>query len=229
MDTDLITMDKVREQSEELVDVYAQQVKDLTISSNEGLELAGDIKTHIKKQTEVIKGAFRPHIQNAHKVWKDLLASEKEQLEPFEKVLATLKPMVLQYKNELARREREEAEKRERQERERVAEEKKKAQEARDKEVEALMEKGDFDKAEMVEVAPIPEPVATYTPPPPKNTIKGVGTRTVWKAKMINFNLVGDEFKDFNQSRADKYANAMKDKAKHPGIEFYQEERFTGR
>jgi len=228
MDTDN-AMEKVREESEALVDVYAKQVKDLEIVSEEGLELAGDIRTHIKTQTEVIKKAFRPHIQNAHKVWKDLLASEKEQLDPFTKVGDALKPKVLQYKNEVAKKEREEREEAERKENKRIADEKKKAEEAKAKEVDELLEKGDLDKAEMVEAAPVLEPVPTYTPPPPKNTAKGTATRTVWKAKLVNIGLVGDEFKEFDQARADKYAAAMKDKAKHPGIEFYQTEQFTGR
>lgn len=229
MEQESAGMESVRESSQELIVLYEGQAKDLEICSDEGLELAGTIKLHCKDQQEVIKKAFRPHIQNAHKVWKDLLAAEKEQLEPFDRVKGMVEPKILAYKNEVKKREREEQERRDREERERIALEKKKAEEEKAKEVETLMKAGDYEKAEQVQDAPVLEPVPTYVPPKPKNTIKGTATRTVWKARLINFAQVRDEFKDFNQARADKYAGLMKDKAVHPGIEFYPTEQSTGR
>ena len=54
--------------------------------------------------------------------------------------------------------------------------------------------------------------------------VTGLATSKIWKAEVIDANLVPREFLLVDEKRLDKFAKAMKEQAKVPGVRFYAQE-----
>lgn len=66
--------------------------------------------------------------------------------------------------------------------------------------------------------------VEAYIPP-----VAGQHTRTIWKGRVIDANLVPNEYKVVDQKMLDAFAQATKGKASLPGVEIYSTEIMSGR
>ena len=66
------------------IDKQGDLSKALVIRTNEDNARAALILRGIKGLKETVQNTFRPHIENAHKTWKNLIAQEKKFLEPLD-------------------------------------------------------------------------------------------------------------------------------------------------
>jgi len=222
-------LEQVKEKAGEISVLLTEQSNDLIITTQVDLKNAAEIMDECRSEIKVIEVAFKSHKDNAYKTHKDLCAAETKQLSPFKSIIGILKPKILRYQTEQQEKERKQQQERERIQREEEAKLKKEAEEAKEKQVDALLEAGDEEKATEIMKAPTPVPVAAYVPEVKTEKVKGAGTKKVWKARCLNFELVHDKYKTFNQQAADKVASAFKKNAKEPGIEFYEDTQLTGK
>lgn len=222
-------LEEVKEQAGELSTFLIGKSNELAIFDHEDLERASAINIQAKTEIKIIEAAFKPHKDNAYKAHKDLCKAEAEQLAPFKQIGAILKPKILEYRIAEGKREAKEKEEREAKQRQAEAESKEQAEKEKARQVEGLMDAGDFDKAEMVMEAPTPEPVAAYVPEPEKVKVAGAGTRQVWKARVLDQFKVPEAFKVVDQKALDSYAKSTQGRQKMEGVEFYQETQLTGK
>ncbi len=66
--------------------------------------------------------------------------------------------------------------------------------------------------------------IEAYIPP-----VAGQHTKTIWKARVIDANLVPNEYKVVDESMLNKFAQATKGKVPVPGVEIYSEQVMSGR
>jgi hypothetical protein len=196
------------------------QANDMAVTDNQSFEIAGnwlrDLKTYYKKVEEY----WKPLKDNAYKAWKGIVAKEKAVLSPLDTAEKTVKDKMATYQRELEAKEaaiRAEQERLKREETERLL------REAQEKEAAGDLFGADLmmAQAELVESS---SPVATV------QTAKadGVGSRKVWKARIIDeakvpIDVAGVIIRPVDQSALDKLAKLTEGKTRIPGVEFYQD------
>ena len=222
-------LEEVKRDAGVLSVAMVQDANEMKVETIVSLGFAADLMTQAKSEIKVIEAAFKPHKDNAFKAHKDLCKAEAEQLAPFKSITNILKPKIIAYQNAVEERERKEREAAQAQQRIDEAKAKAEAEKAKEAQAEALMDAGDFEKAEAVMEAPTPQPMAAVVPEKPKEKVAGAGTKKVRKGRVIDFSKVSDDFKQEDQKAINKYASAMGEKAKADGIEFYWETQLTGK
>lgn len=100
-------LDEVKSVSMELSTSMIETSTEIDVNSKEDLEKATALYHHAKDQIKVIEKAFADHKANAWKAHKDLCSAESEQILPFRKVLALLKPKMTKYLSHLENLKRE--------------------------------------------------------------------------------------------------------------------------
>jgi len=223
------TLEQITEVAQEFAGVLTQKSNDLVIVNHEDLGKAAALQKQAKDEIKIIETAFKPHKENAFKAHRDLCSAEAEQLVPFKKITSILKPKILKFQKDEEDRLQKEQQEREKQQRIEEATAKQKAQEMKDKQVEELMDAGDYEKAEEIMEAPTPQPVAAYVPEPEKIKVTGAGVRKIWKGRVLDFSKVDDRFKVIDQQAINKMAGICKDKQKEPGLEFYEDTTLSGK
>jgi hypothetical protein len=195
------------------------QAKAIIISNqqdyNNAAELCKDIKAKIKQIEDYWKGLK----DNAYKAWKDICTKEKELLSPFTNAESEIKGKMTAWqrqKMEEERQQREEQERRKREEAEMLL------QEAAKADAEGNAERSEFmlEAAESVQNMKFEQPKAVKT--------AGTSVKTVWKARIINENIVPVELngmliRPIDTALINKLAVSSKGTFKIPGVEFYED------
>ena len=196
------------------------------IDTHDQYQAAGNILKTIKERQKTLKDArmelTRP-IDNVKKIIMDRFSVPEKRLVDAE---AALKRGILDYdRQQEAERRRIEADLREKQ---------RKEEEEAERKAKLLEKRGRTEEAEAVRDAVTPVPSVQLDKP----TLRGIFTRGDWKAEVTSIEklivAVADGDAPVSLLKVDtvalnQMARAMKDKAKIPGVKFYQEETMTVR
>lgn len=130
-----------------------------------------------------------------------------------------LKRSMLNYQNEQERLRQE----RETEARRAAAEETERLRREQEKQAAKLEKKGNVEEAAAVRAAPVaPVPVVVAPVETPK--VKGISTREVWKARVVDAARVPREYLVVNDKMLAQVAQATKGQLVIPGVEFYSEQ-----
>ena len=205
--------------------VFLEQVKALSVVDQESYDVGIGISVKAEVRIRKIKEITRPNIQRWHEGHQRSIQEQKDLLSPWEAIKAEINPKCATWlRLEERRRDLEAIRLRE--------EGRKKEEEARLAQAEALEQAGEHEAAEAVISAPI-QAVAVEAPPPIEKG-DGVGTRRgIWKFKVTNLKAVAkgvvegrypESYIQIGETTIGGIARATKGQAKIDGIEFYQEQ-----
>jgi len=194
----------------------SQKALSIKVTSDQENNMATEFLKIVKEMKAKVSSTFRPHIQAAHKNWKDLIAEEKKHMQPLEEAYDMVAKESKTYflAQEVKRRVSEQK----LQEKSRKEEQDKK--DDLERRAKSWEEKGNQAKADELRqdagthVAPVPIIPKTEAP-------QGTYTVKMWKFNILNVNEIPREFLMIDESKLKKYATAMKDSANVPGIQFY--------
>lgn len=207
--------------------IEAQQFK---ITTADQFHAAGDKLMRIKGVMKKIDELFDPIVKKAFEAHKATVAAKKQLTEPLTKAETMIKQEMTAYNAEQRRiateaeaKARELAEAQARKEREKLLSQAVKAE-----------EKGQEEKAEaLLEQA---ENIIPLTPiiVPQVEKVKGISTKTVWKAIVVKTEEVpayfnGMELRTINQSQLNKIAQMTAGNVQISGVRFEQEEIVSSR
>lgn len=156
---------------------FLRNVMALQVTTREEDEVAKHEFLSGKEIEKLVKSTFERSKEIAFKAHKEMVAAEKEYLEPIQKALETINGKVLAFKAEQDRKAREEAE--------RLAAEARRLEEDRKlHEAAAAEAAGDKEGAEAI----LNEPVApvSLTVESDVAKVSGVGTRSTWSAEVYD-------------------------------------------
>jgi hypothetical protein len=166
---------------------------------------------------------FAPFCDLAFKLHRALTARRAEVKAPIEAIDTKLRNAITAYKAEEDRRRRADEQ--------RIAEERRRAEEARlAAEAAALEQAGDHVLAAAVLETALEAPAPVVVLPDVTRGVEGLSFRKVWRWRYLNddkeraLQLIPREFLCVDEAKLTKYANAMRESAKVPGISFWAEE-----
>lgn len=196
----------------------SEQAGAVVVKDSETYILANEFRTRIRLMREKVKEMFEGPTGMktlAHLAHKNICKKMADIDGPLETKERWIKGQMEQYDAQ----KREEA----RKEEQRLAEEARKAQEDRVLEAAVQAEKsGDTTQANLIIETPVQAPAVVIPKDVPKLE-NGPVFRTVWKARIINANLIPREYLVPDQKKLDGTARTMKGTIKVPGVEFYSE------
>lgn len=206
-----------------------ERMKKIRVVDKESLNLAHQEKIYIKKVRKQIADFCDPNINRLHVAHKEAVAQKRTFEQPLIEAENYIDPQIASYlaKLEQIRRAAEEKVRREREEAARKAREE---EEARIEAAIKAEEKGDLEEAEKIlDREPIKEPPAQQTFIPPKEKLKGLSTRKIWKWKPedpVGFEGIPREWMILvpHVEKIDAYVKEMKEKAKIKGIIVYSKD-----
>jgi len=204
---------------------FLEQVKALSVEDQEsydfGIQMSIQAEVYIRKIRESTKG----NIDRWHKGHQDAIKERNDRLAPWEAIKTEINPKCMKWL-------REEESKRELEAIRAKAEGKKKDEDDRLAQAEALTEAGETEAAESILNAP--SQTVEYQAPPPIEKGDGVGMRQgIWKFKVTNLKAVAkgvvegrypESYIQIGETTIGGIARATKGQAKIDGIEFYQEQ-----
>jgi len=204
---------------------FLEQVKALSVVDQESYDLGIGISVKAEVRIRKIKEITKPNIQRWHEGHQRAIQEQKDLLAPWEAIKGEINPKCATWlRLEERRRDLEAIRLRE--------EGRKKEEEARLAQAEALEQAGEHEAAEAVISAPI-QAVAVEAPPPIEKG-DGVGTRQgIWKHKVVNLITLVKAVAAGQQPIAllmendaglGQIARATKGQAVVPGVMFYQEQ-----
>jgi hypothetical protein len=194
----------------------------ITIRTQPELAQAAIDRQDLGERLKRVDEFFKPFTDMAHKLHKALCARRDEIKAPIELLDNQIRLAISGYKQDEDRRRREEEQ--------RIAEERRRAEEVRlSIEAAALERDGDHEAAAAVLEAALdaPAPVVVL---PDTTKVDGLSFRKVWRWRYLNddkeraLQLIPRDFLCVDESKLTKYAGAMRESAKVPGIQFYSED-----
>lgn len=189
-----------------------EQAHAIKVIDGATLQDANEILLTIKDLRKEITATFKPIKQKIDVSKKEVLDQEKKADKPLKQAEALLKPQIVSYVLEQEKKAAEEAGRLRR-------EAELKAEEERLKAAIEAEQRGDKEAAEE-----ILEEEPEFIPPPAIKTapkLAGTSIRKVWKAQVVDFVALPDEFKEVNESKLGQVARAMKEQCKIPGVRVY--------
>ena len=203
-----------------------EQAKMLTINTPTDYDGAAEFTKQVKSLSKRIKNYWEPLKKSARASWQSLVDREKELLTPLEQAETEVKKKMAAYQRKVQEEERAArllAEKLKREESERLLQQATEAAEkGNEMESEILLA-----QAEIIETT---KPVIQMQAP----TARGISTRTMYKAKIVDESKVpvevaGVTIRPVDISAINKLAQASKGKLQIPGIEIYTEDSVSVR
>ena len=204
----------------EVIEIESQEMvttaENFAVTTPAQYEVAVSFLKAVKGLKKTVLETFDPIVKKAHATWKEAKAQSNKHNDPLDKAEKVVKGKMADYTTlrEKIRREQEEKLQRQAQAEEKR---KRKALEERAKKAE---EKGNQEKAEELrekkeEVhveAPILAPVAKT---------EGISYREDWKADVVDFKVLPDEWKLPDMVSLNKHAQNKKGLIPIPGVRFY--------
>lgn len=205
-------LQKISNEAQECIKV-AQAV---IVSDQQSYEQAVAVRKNAKELQKMIEETFDPIVQKAHASWKESLEQKNKFVGPIIKAVEYLDSKIREFKLECERKEREAQEKLRREAEEKAEKERAKLEyKAR-----LAAEAGNVKKAEELaeKAAEVEIKVQAVAPTFPK--AKGDFTRTTWRATVVDFKLLPDEYKLPNEQLLNSIARNSKGVMKIQGVEF---------
>lgn len=205
-----------------------ETARGMFVKNESELEAADEFRQVIRDLMAAIRRGYDQNIKNAHKTWKDLIATRDEFLYPAQVAEATLNKRMSTY---MAAREAKRLEVLEKARIKKEAADLKAAaaQKVKDDAIAKAEEEEDFEKVEelvMEEPAPVAAPVIRV---PEKVKLKGSYSVTDWKYEVTDLDLVPRSLLMLDPAKTNKVVQHQKEKTKIPGIRVYSETRMVSR
>lgn len=208
----------IKTKTTNLVELARQVAK--AICDTPTLQKAADVMLEAKRRIKTIKDRFKDPKAAAKAAHSKICDLESSLIEPYERIeVEIIKPAMAAYQTEQEKKQRVEEERL-------LAEAKKKAEDERLAAAAQLEKSGEKEAAQTlietpIEVAPIVQPrIETPT---------GISYRDVWKYRIVNPQLVPDEFWVIEERRIQQRVNSLKGDAKIPGVDIWKEKQVAGR
>lgn len=191
---------------------------DLEIKNDEQAKTASEILSDIKKKYKELEEQRKSITKPIDDAKKQVMALYKAPMELLERAERHLKGLILKFQEEKERKAREEAE-RIRRLAEEEAEKQRKKLEAQ---IQKAQDKGKVEKVEELiekknEIENTPIIIPNIVPSKPADNIS---FKEIWKAVVVDFKELPDEYKIPNQQTLDRVAQATKGTVKIPGVVF---------
>jgi hypothetical protein len=193
----------------------ADQLKEIKIANQTDYTTAGEYLKSIKNAAAELDDLRKSMTRPLDESKKRIMDFFRKPMDILEKAEAAIKRSMLTYQDEQERlRKEEEA---------RLAELQRKEAEKLLKKAEKAEEKGNADKAD--ELRESAQQLSSVTPvvAPAVEGVAGVNTKTVWKFKIVDVNLIPREYMLPNDKMLGDVARATKGTLKVAGVEFYPE------
>lgn len=193
-------------------------VPDLSIVDQFSYEKVVSFRVIAKEREKIINETFDPIIEKNRSAWKQALATRDKFLNPVLEIIGMIDSNIKAHKREQDRKMQEEQERLRREAEERA----RKEQERLNARAEKWEEKGNGAKAESLrEQAEQVEPLVP-TAAPIFTKVKGDNTRRIWKAEVIDFKILSDDYKIPNEQLLNSIARSTKGQQKINGVKFYE-------
>lgn len=186
----------------------------VTITDQKSYEEAGSLLNNIKKTSKTITDFFKDMKAAAAAAHKNICAKEKKELAPLLDAETRIKgAMAAFYTMERHRIHKEEERKR------------KEAESLLSMAQEAELCGDEAFASEIIAVASAQSTNITSTP-----SASGISTRTIWKYRVTDFEMVPRQYLELNTAMLNAIARTIKDNTQNhiPGIEFYSETIIAG-
>lgn len=187
------------------------------IKSNDDYQAAGELLKKVKgkyKELEGMRTSITKPLNTAKKQVDEFFRGPKEVLKGAE---TKIKAALVTYDNEQERIRREEQRKIDEQRAAQEAQMKKEAEQA----ALAALDAGEVEKAEAI--LETKDQLVVVAPKAQKASVAGISYRTVWRARVVDFTALPDDYKLVNTTALGKVAREKKEGAEVPGVEFYSE------
>jgi hypothetical protein len=196
-----------------------EQAKTFEVKTQQDYDNAAELIKDIKDRVKQIEEYWKDPKSTAYKTWQDICKKETDLLAPFTKAETDLKGKMAAFQKQKMEEERllrEEQERWKKAEADRLLEEAAQAE----KEGNTEYSEGIVELAEQTQNMTFAAPVQHKT--------AGTSARKIWKARVVNENLVpvsfmGAVLRPVDLSALDKLAKASKGAMKIPGVEFYED------
>lgn len=182
----------------------------LVIFDAESYRRAAEKRSMLGEGIEYFENLFRPHVEQAHRQHKALLADLKKFTEPLQAAMFRLGRQLADYdaaQQLIQRRKQLEAE----------AEERKRAEEEKKRLADLAKEMGDRELAEEIKAAPAqvePVVVAKETP-----KIEGLSYRENWTYKIVDASKIPCRYHSIDTVEIGRIVRRLKGETKIPGVE----------
>lgn len=192
---------------------YANALK---ITSPEKFEEACEYLKEVKKRKTGVEGFFKPLVDAAHAAHKALTSRRSEFTDPLDNAERTLKSKIAVYTQEQEKKRKDEEDRKLAAARDREEKERKELEEKAEKARAA----GKTELADQLQQKAETHTVVVPTVESKTPEVKGVGTKTVWYAEVIDKSKVPDEYKIVDVACLNRIAAAMKGQNPPPGVVF---------
>lgn len=186
---------------------------------------AGEFLLGIKRYTKRVADTFGPMKRAALDTHKEIVAKEKEHMQPALDAETAVKSAMMKWKrieDARAAEQRRAAEEVARKEAERRAEEEQLAR------AQAAAEQGDDETAEKILDAPAaPVPVMPVAPPPAVPDVAGISGRKKYCFEVIDVGSIPREYMKVDTVKLGQLARMHKEQAKLDGVRFYVEDSLS--
>ena len=197
----------------------SESLTNIVIYDQIDYEKASTLGKGLRELKKTILSTFDPIVEKTRAAWKESIAQKDKYLNPIEHCIEIVDGKIKNYLA-LKEKERQEAELKLRQEAEEKARKEKEKLEAR---AEKWNEKGNTEKAsDLTEQAEQVEVIVPMVSPNVQK-INGQSTRKTWKAKVVDFKALSDDWKLPNMQALDAHGRSTKGQGKIAGVEFYEE------
>lgn len=187
----------------------------ITVTDSASYEMAAEFLKLLKGYRKRVADMFGTLVKAAHTAWKEAVATRKRFDQPANEAEYTVKNRMIAWRQE-------EQEKVRREQAAREAELRRKAEEARIAEAEAIQAAGDAQQAEAILDQPIQ--VAPVAPRPVAPKISGVSIRKKWSFRITDPNAVPRKYLSIDEKKIGAEVRAFKGETIIAGVEVFQEE-----
>lgn len=201
------------------IDNVITTLNGIVIRNNDDEKFAVDFARIIKTQQKMVKEAFDPIVEKAHQTHKEATTQRSKYLNPLLDAESKVKKLINDYRDALER-ERLKEQQRIKLEQERLLEEERKRIMAQ---AEQALASGDENKAEDLAVKAVSLELGGILVAPTTVKQEGMSRRTVWKARVIDIDLIPRKFMVPDLSLLNAFAKENWNRIPVEGVEFYEE------
>ena len=191
-------------------------VPTLQVTNQISYERVVAFRVKAKEREKLINETFDPIVEKNRSAWKQALATRDKFLNPVLEVITAIDTNIKAFKREQERITLE-AQKKLRRETEEKA---RKEKEELEKRAEKWADKGNTEKAEELKEQAQQVEALTPTVAPMFTKMAGDNTRKTWKAEIVNFSILPEQYKLPNFTMLNAIARTDKGKMLIPGIKW---------
>ena len=191
----------------------------IVVNNQNSYEMASGILRGVKGLIKQVEDSYNPIVSKALSAHREAIAQRDKYLNPLKKIELAVKNRISGYLDECEQKRRAEEIRLQSEAEEKARKEKEKL-EAR---AEKWAEKGKTEKAEALKEQAEQVEAIVPTVSPIVQKVEGQSTRKVYKARVVDFSILSNDYKIVNQQLLDSIARNTKGQQKIAGVEYYEE------